>query len=74
MSEGEEERVIERFVMVLYRVEKSVCMWGGPGWDLARGRPDGVQSMGVAGSINVCEESRSSGVGTMDARITFSPK
>jgi len=49
-------------------------MRGGPGWDLARGRPDGVQFIGVAVGINVCEESNSSGVGTIQARITLSPK
>ena len=70
---GEGERVLERFAwIVLYRVVKSVCMRGGPGWDLARGRPDGVQSIGVANGISVCEESRSSGVGTMEAGIAFS--
>ena len=59
---------------VLYRLGTSVCMGGGPGCDLARGRKCGLRSIGVAVGISACEESNSSGVGIMEAGITFSPE
>lgn len=54
---------------VFRRAVKSVCMRGGPGWDLARarGRLRGVQSIGVGG----CSEPRFSDVGITEARITL---
>ena len=72
-KDGEEERVLERVGRtVLYLAAKSVCMRGGPGWDLARRRLGSAHSMGAPGGINVCVESRSSGAGTIEARAMFS--